>query len=205
VKIATSFVYWKFKTLRFKIFLHVSRLRTRIYFSLCGVKYKDFTSLGIPLLDVHPEGECKIGNGFVMVNTAKNATLGKNQKCKFVVRKRAKLIIGNKVGMSNTVIVATQSITLGNNLIIGGGVTIVDSDFHSLNYNHWHTVEDEKNMKSKPVIIQDNVFIGMNSIILKGVNIGTNSIIAAGSVVTTNIPQNQVWGGNPAGFIKFNK
>jgi len=57
-------------------------------------------------------------------------------------------------------------------------------------------------MISKPVTIGDNVFIGMNSIILKGVNIGNNVRIAAGSVVTKSIPANQIWGGNPAAFIK---
>ena len=89
--------------------------------------------------------------------------------------------------------------------MIGGGTTIVDSDFHSMNPNDWHTPNDELNMLSKDVVIGDNVFIGMNVIILKGVHIGNNVIIAAGSVVSQNIPDNQVWGGNPATFIKVRK
>jgi acetyltransferase-like isoleucine patch superfamily enzyme len=89
--------------------------------------------------------------------------------------------------------------------MIGGGVTIVDSDFHSLNPLHWHTNADEKNMISSPVHIKDNVFIGMDSIILKGVTIGSNVIIAAGSVVFKDIPDNQIWGGNPARFIRNNE
>jgi acetyltransferase-like isoleucine patch superfamily enzyme len=114
-------------------------------------------------------------------------------------------MIGNNVGMSNTTIVATKSITIGNNIMIGGGVTIVDSDFHSLNSLHWHTNADEKNMISLPVVIKDNVFIGMDSIILKGVTIGNNVIIAAGSVVSKDLPNNQIWGGNPARFIRNNE
>jgi maltose O-acetyltransferase len=52
------------------------------------------------------------------------------------------------------------------------------------------------------VKIGNNVFIGIKSIILMGVTIGDNVIVGAGSVVTKNIPSNEVWGGNPAHFIK---
>lgn len=55
---------------------------------------------------------------------------------------------------------------------------------------------------SAPVTIEDDVFIGMNCVILKGVTIGARSIIAAGSVVTKSIPADCVAGGNPAKVIK---
>ena len=55
--------------------------------------------------------------------------------------------------------------------------------------------------KVAPVRIGDNVFIGANVTVLPGVKIGNGSIIGAGSVVTKSIPENQVWGGNPAKFI----
>lgn len=182
-----------------------SRIKTKFLFFINNVKYERFVSLGVPLLDIHPSGKCQFGSNLVMVNTAKHSTLGKSNRCKFVVSANATLMIGDKVGMSNTVIVATQSITIGNNIMIGGGVTIVDSDFHSLNSLHWHTNADEQNMISLPVVIKDNVFIGMDSIILKGVTIGNNVIIAAGSAVSKDIPNNQIWGGNPARFIRNNE
>ena len=56
--------------------------------------------------------------------------------------------------------------------------------------------------KCAPVVIENNVFIGAHCIILKGVSIGENSIIGAGSVVTKNVPANQIWAGNPAKFIR---
>ena len=86
--------------------------------------------------------------------------------------------------------------------MIGGGVTIIDSDFHSMDYNDWFTDNDALNAKSLPVIIEDNVFIGMNSIILTGVHIGKGAIIGAGSVVTKDVPENCIAGGNPCVVIK---
>jgi acetyltransferase-like isoleucine patch superfamily enzyme len=188
-----------------RIGMRLGNFITRFTFAIHGIQSESFTSLGVPLLDVHSSGKCQFGSNLVMVNSAKHSTLGKSNRCKFVVSADATLTIGNKVGMSNATIVATKSIVIGNNIMIGAGVTIVDSDFHSLNPLHWHTNADEQNMISSPVQIKDNVFIGMDSIILKGVTIGNNVVIAAGTVVTKNIPDNQIWGGNPAQFIRNNK
>lgn len=80
---------------------------------------------------------------------------------------------------------------------------IYDTDFHSLDYTQRNNrADDIKHRKNKPVIIGDNVFIGAHSTILKEVNIGDNSIIGASSVVTKSVPQNEIWGGNPARFLK---
>ena len=104
--------------------------------------------------------------------------------------------------MSNTVIVASKKIRIGHNVMIGGGCTIIDTDFHSMNYEHWNTPFDEQEMVRQEVVIGNNVFIGMDSLILKGVKIGDGAIIAARSVISKNIPANEIWGGNPAKFIK---
>jgi acetyltransferase-like isoleucine patch superfamily enzyme len=136
-----------------------------------------------------------------MANTAKS-TLGVNRRCKLLIYDNASLVIKGTVAMSNTVIVTTEHIEIGDNVMIGGGVTIVDNDFHSLNYNYWFTPDDEKYMQSRPVTIGNNVFIGMHSIILKGVTIGDGAVVGAGSVVTKSIPANEIWAGNPAKFIK---
>lgn len=86
---------------------------------------------------------------------------------------------------------------------IGSGSVIMDSNFHSTNPIIRGNREEKVNdIRTCPVFIGDNVFIGAHSIILKGIEIGNNSIIAAGSVVTKSIPANEIWGGNPAKFIK---
>ncbi|MFV5698718.1 acyltransferase [Flavobacterium sp. ZT3R17] len=198
------FIYRMYDKICKKIFFHLSHHLTIFYFKNNGVIWKNFTSIGVPLFDIKESSVVKFGSDLVMVNKDKFATLGKNNRCKFVVAENARLIIGDKVAMSNSTIVATKEIILGNNIMIGGGVTIVDSDFHSLNPDYWHTSKDEANMKCAAVTIRDNVFIGMDSIILKGVTIGSNSVIAAGSVVSRDIPSNQIWGGNPAKFIRLN-
>ena len=168
-----------------------------------GLDRRKLSGVGIPSY-INEGGKFDIVNGgkIYMVNDFFHSTLGVNKKCKIHIYKNALLQITGTVTMSNTVIVATKEITFGHNVMIGGGVTIVDSDFHSMDYNHWNTSDDKRNMTSRPVHIGNNVFIGMHSIILKGVTIGDGSVIAAGSVVTKEVPTNEIWGGNPAHFIK---
>ena len=84
----------------------------------------------------------------------------------------------------------------------GGGTSVYTTDFHSLDPIIRASKDDQKHSKSAHVVICDNVFIGAKCIILKGVTIGENSVIGAGSVVTKNVPANQIWAGNPAKFIK---
>ena len=58
------------------------------------------------------------------------------------------------------------------------------------------------NVKTAPILIKEGVFIGAHAIILKGVTIGRHSVIGAGAVVTKDVPDNEVWAGNPAKFVK---
>lgn len=177
-------------------------LRLFLWCKRRGIERSHIYTIGFPIIDNKGNLQIDEGGKLIMVNNAKDATLGINRKCKLNIYKEATLHIKGKVRMSNTVIVATKKVTIGNNVMIGGGVTIVDSDFHSLNYNYWGTPNDEKQMKSIPVHIGNNVFIGMNTIILKGVTIGNGAVIGAGSVVSSNIPENEIWVGNPARFLK---
>lgn len=94
-------------------------------------------------------------------------------------------------------------IMIGDNVMIGVGTHIYDTNFHNINpYLRIDKHDPIEQVKTAPIVIKDNVFIGAYSIILKGVTIGKNSIVAAGSVVINSIPDNEIWGGNPAKFIK---
>lgn len=107
--------------------------------------------------------------------------------------------IGNNVGISHANITAFSNITIEDNVLIGSGVKIWDTDFHPLDYKDRM---ENKESRSLPIYIKDGAFIGACSIILKGVTIGKHSVVGAGSVVTKSVPDYEVWGGNPARFIK---
>ncbi len=89
-------------------------------------------------------------------------------------------------------------ITIGSNCKITQGVVILAHDF---SYSILRPIYNEIPKKCAETIIGDNVFVGINSIILMGSKIGNNCIIGAGSVVSGKIPDNEVWAGNPARFI----
>ena len=85
----------------------------------------------------------------------------------------------------------------------GGGTILMDSDAHSLSYvDRRESVQDMKNRIDKEIVVNDDVLIGANSIILKGVHIGARSVVGAGSVVTKNVPSDCIVAGNPAKVIK---
>ena len=109
------------------------------------------------------------------------------------------LKIGNNVGISNSNIVAFNSVIIEDNVLIGSGVKIWDTDFHPVDYEkRINKVEPQ----TAPITIKEGAFIGACSIILKGVTVGSHSVVGAGSVVTHNVPDGEIWAGNPAKFIK---
>ncbi len=113
------------------------------------------------------------------------------------------LSIGDNSGISNTAITVAESVNIGRNVFIGAGCKIYDTDFHPIEAEfRFGDSADLARTKTKRIIIEDGAFIGGHSIILKGTHIGENSVIGAGSVVTGNIPANEIWAGNPARFIK---
>lgn len=160
-------------------------------------------SSGIPRMFVHRHGTFLIGKNFTINNTIASNPIGRNFQCIFKVDRNAFLQIGDNVGMSGTTIVCLKEVVILNNVKIGGNTCIYDTDFHSLNAEDRNKkVEDLGKVKKKRVFIGKNVFIGAHVTILKGVNIGENSIIGACSVVSKDIPANEIWAGNPAKYIR---
>lgn len=172
-------------------------------FIINGVDFKrNFVAKGVPVVNVNLKGKLSIGESFVLHSGNYNM-IGRQQPCYFIVGPGASLTIGNNVGISCTAIICQNCITIGNDVKIGGNVVIYDTDFHSLIAAHRNaTPENKSTLKTKPVVIQDGAFIGAHSTILKGVNIGKNAIVGAGAVVSKDIPDNEIWAGNPARFVK---
>ncbi|GJM29964.1 MAG: hypothetical protein DHS20C17_25990 [Cyclobacteriaceae bacterium] len=115
--------------------------------------------------------------------------------------------IGNNCGFSAVVISSMNQVKIGNNVILGGNVRIFDHDYHSLDPEiRRDRNRDRQNVKSSPVLIEDDVFVGTSAIILKGVHIGARSIIGAASVVSIRyIPPDSLVVGNPARIIEKGK
>ena len=93
-------------------------------------------------------------------------------------------------------IMSAEKIEIGDACMIAHGAYISDADWHGI-YDRAQPVGT-----TKPINIKDNVWIGDSAIVCKGVTIGKNSIIGAGSVVTKDVPENCIYAGNPAKFIK---
>lgn len=140
-----------------------------------------------------------IGNN-VKINSCRSSNpIGGDIKTILFAKGNAKIRIGDNCGISNATIFACDNITIGNDVYVGGSVKIYDTDFHWVDYDKRITQEGGT---TKPVKIEDGAFIGAHSIVLKGVTIGKKSVVGAGSVVTRDIPENEIWAGNPAEFIR---
>lgn len=145
-------------------------------------------------------GGITIGNNFSANSGASKNPIGGDTVLRLITKKSGKIVIKENVGISNSTLYSEELILIEDDVLIGGGCCIWDTDFHSLDKNKRGTPLDEG--KTLPIIIKKKAFIGAKAIILKSVVIGENSIVAAGSVVTKSIPDNQIWGGNPAKFIR---
>ncbi len=174
----------------------------RILFYLNGATVgKHLNVSGFLQMEVTRRGKLKIGDSLHLNSGQFHNVIGRQQNAIFWVE--GCLTIGNNVGMSSTAIICNHEITIGNNVVIGGNTVIYDTDFHTLDPQTRNDKKlDKQNANKSPVTIGDNVFIGAHTTILKGVNIGNNTVIGACSVVTKDVPENEVWAGNPARFIR---
>ena len=109
------------------------------------------------------------------------------------------LRIGDGAGITGSVIVAENSVSIGKRVLIGANSAIYDTDFHALDPNRRC---DKISQKTAPVVLEDDVWLGADVLVLKGSRIGTGSVIGAGSVVTGNIPPMVIAAGNPARVVR---
>ena len=133
--------------------------------------------------------------------------------CSFAIGVNGTCSVGNFTLMNGALVMAEERIEIGSHCLISWNVGIADSDFHPLapaqRIVDAHALAPffkdrppRPKLRTAPVIIADNVWIGMNAIILKGVSIGENSVVAAGAVVTKSVPANTVVAGNPAVTVR---
>lgn len=185
---------------------------TYISLRMYGVKIgKQPRFCGLLQCNIAPSSTFEIGDNLIIVSGGYRNEIGRNSKSYITLYDNSKLKIGDYVGMSDVTISCRKEIIIGDYVTIGGDVLILDSNAHCLDWKRRRTerifysdLYNNGSIKHASIIIGDDVFIGARSIITKGVKIGSRSIIATGSVVVCDIPSDEIWGGNPARFIKKN-
>lgn len=179
----------------------------KIYFYFICLKHNikilgDIKIKGIPIIDISKESRLFIGKGVTLNSRNRGYHINMHSPVKlFADGKGAVIKIGDNTRIHGTCIHAYQSIEIGENCLVAANCQIFDGNGHDLSFPD---VANRINTKgsSKPIIIEDCVWIGANSIILPGVTIGKGSVIAANSVVNKSIPSMVVAAGNPAKIIK---
>lgn len=201
--------YRKLHTFIFKLFSRCYFLINLVRFRLYGIKHGvHLRVVGIPYLQLHATSRVEIGDYFTFTNGRGSNPLARNIRGCIKADSNATIIIGDNVGISSGVIRAKSSIKIGNNVKIGAGTTLIDTDSHSLDWRIRSCNEflmeskDSSEAKTSPIEIGDDVLIGFGCIILKGVKVGNRSIIGAGSVVTKDIPSDVIAAGNPCKVIR---
>lgn len=117
------------------------------------------------------------------------------------LRPDATLTIGDHTGISGGAICAANSIRIGSHCLLGANVTITDTDFHTVMPEGRRYNTTPADISSLPIVLEDNIWIGMNVTILKGVTIGRNTVVGAGSIVSRSLPANVIACGIPARVV----
>jgi acetyltransferase-like isoleucine patch superfamily enzyme len=190
---------WKaFNELERRLLLPLARLS----FALAGVQWgAGWRIYGLPIIQKHRSSTLTIGPGLSLRSTVRSNPLGAAHPVVLSTRRpEAVLQIGADFGMTGGSIVAETRITIGDRVIFGANCVITDTDFHPLD-----ALKRQQTPLAgavAPVVIEDDVFIGMHCLVLKGVTLGHGCVVGAGSVVTRDVPPGVIAAGNPARVLR---
>ena len=160
------------------------------------------SAFGRPIIIVCPGSSIQLGSGAMLISKSFATVLGVNHPVVLrTLLTGAKIAIGKRVGISGGSICAAHLVDIGEDTLLGANVTVADTDFHSTNPYH-RSGHSGAIVCTRDVVIGKRVFIGTNSIVLKGTTIGDNSVIGVGSVITGQIPENVVAAGNPCRLLR---
>lgn len=142
-----------------------------------------------------------VGHNVHMVSDQRRSGITLFSPCKFTTIDTGEIVIGENVQINGGTVTSRKYVEIGDGSLIAPNCIIVDSDFHA----PWPPDNRGRSVSAdldKEIVIGKNVWLGLNVVVLKGVEIGDNSIIGAGSVVVQDIPQNVMAAGAPAKEIK---
>jgi len=110
-----------------------------------------------------------------------------------------KITVGDGSGLNGVAIVSYVAVTIGQEVLFGPNVVIMDSDGHPADRRLPDTLEHKK---MAAVVIEDHAWVGFGALIMKGVTVGHHAVVAANAVVTRSVPPHSVAAGNPARIVK---
>lgn len=178
----------------------VDAVTTRLVFWQWGVVCGRGCLLeGRSFIRAHKRGDISLGKRVVFCARYSLNSVGLVNPTTLDTRGGGTISIGDYSGFSSVVISSWSSITIGAHIKCGGNVRIFDHDFHAVEWQNRRPPENRAAVRTKPIVIEDDCFIGTNAIILKGTRLGARSIVAAGSVVFgLDVPPDSLVKGNPA-------
>ena len=180
-----------------------STLRARLSLGLQGCRVgTGFRSTGAIRIKARSAGSIVIGIHVRLLAHWRSNRVGLSGPVILHTWDGGKIEIGDHTGASAVVISSRSGVKIGKHCNIGGNVRIYDHDFHALNAEVRRGPRGCDDCATRPITIGDDVFIGAQSIILKGVTIGDRAVIGAGSVVTKDVPADAIAAGNPAVVIR---
>ncbi len=193
-------IFLKLRSIRLALLLFGSSILMKIVLSLKGIKCeKGMKFWGLTSFVRHQGSVISIGRDCSFRSDKTSNLIGVNHRCIVSTHSaQAEIKIGDNCGFSGVTIGAKEKILIGNNVLIGANAVLTDFDWHHLD----PALRRKDSGRSRPIIIEDHVFIGINAMILKGVHIGQHSVIGANAVVTGDIPGNCIAAGNPARVIR---
>lgn len=172
----------------------IARARLAAYGAKVGHRFR---ATGPLLLRIHPEGKLVIGDDCTLHSGFINNPVGGSLRLAIWVGKSGALTIGDNVGISNATLVAMTEVSVGDDVRIGGGSSIYDTDFHSLDLVG-RLAKPDVGVRKAPVLLAKGSFVGGYAIILKGSYLGEGAILGAGAVLAGKVPAGEIWAGNPA-------
>lgn len=177
----------------------------RFLFIINLVRFRKVHFNGFCVLIELSRGKITIGDDTTFNSNFTSNLLGLYQRCIIVARYGGHIEIGDHCGISGSTIYAWDKIKIGSYTRVGANCKIIDNDFHPIELEYRHKGMNKEYARHSPIIIGEDCFIGMNSIILKGTTLGNNVIVGAGSVVHGTFPSNCIIAGNPARIVKMFK
>lgn len=173
----------------------------RAQFSWHGIGWgRGWKIFGRPIIQKYRESEIRLGNGLYLRSWPRSNPLAPKHPVVLSTRSSSAVIdVGDDCGFTGVTLVAEAGIEIGDRVQVGGNASIVDTDFHPIEPEV--RAEDLNAGEAAPISIGDDVFVGMEALILKGVTVGDSAVIGAGSVVSRDVPPRTVVAGNPANVV----